>query len=445
MLPYKLDISSPLGMLIRLYWFGEALSLKETSAVFPAEILDGMLACGMLCGEHESVSPQCMLTHFGELLLACDSVRRAQTGSIADLVLGVSTPTSVLANCLIHLPNADVLDLGAGCGTLALTASRFARTVTAADINARALAFTEFNAALNGAGDIGTRCGDRFQAVPNQRFDLIVCNPPFFLTPNPRLLYTENPDELDSFVEGLAGTAPAFLKEHGFFQMLCEWVEFQTERWPNRLKKWVEHSGCDVLVLKAYEITPANYVLKRAAESASLCGETSEGTLVEHIEYFKQRNVEKIIGGLVTMRRREGRNWFLQEEMEDAPTEPAGALLLERFCAQDVLASMDDPDLLPAKPRLSKGVCLVQEAVQQNRAWKARTIYLERRAGLIRRLALDSTAADLVAKFDGLQPLNELINAAAKQNKWPKREAVDNCLRLVRKLASLGLIGFDPG
>jgi hypothetical protein len=252
-----------------------------------------------------------MLVPFGRLLLACDSVRRVQGGESVDLVLGVDTPTKILANSLITRSGAKVLDLGTECGTLALVACRSALSVTASDVNPRALGFTEFNAALNGIANLQTRLGDRFEPVEEEEFDLIACNPPFFLTPKARLLYTDNPAELDSFVEELARMAPRFLKQGGFFQMLCEWVELEDKPWRDRLKGWFKGSGCDILILKAYEMGPVNYVLTRAGESASLYGDASEERLLEHIEYFRGHCVGKVFGGLITMRRRTGENWLL--------------------------------------------------------------------------------------------------------------------------------------
>lgn len=189
-------------------------------------------------------------------------------------------------------------------------------------------------------------------------------------------------------------------------------------------------------------MSPPDYVLTRAAESASLYGDAQEDQLLEHIQYFRQRNVARIYGGLVTMRRRRAENWFLCDEMTDAPDGPIGGILQERFLTQDIVAS-DETALLSAKPRLSSGVQLVEESVQQGQSWNPKRIYLERQSRLPRRLAFNREVANFAGRFDGKRPLSALVEELAIQSKVPRDVAEKNGLKLIRKLSSLGLIAFD--
>jgi ribosomal protein L3 glutamine methyltransferase len=75
-----------------------------------------------------------------------------------------------------------VLDLCTGGGSLAvLAARRFAHaTVIGADLSADALALAAENVALHELADRVTLArGDLWAAVPGERFDLVVCNPPY--------------------------------------------------------------------------------------------------------------------------------------------------------------------------------------------------------------------------------------------------------------------------
>ncbi len=80
---------------------------------------------------------------------------------------------------LIHA-DAEVLDMGTGSGVCAVFAARHARRVVAVDINPGAVRCAGINALLNHLEHrIEVRHGDLFAAVAEERFDLIVFNPPF--------------------------------------------------------------------------------------------------------------------------------------------------------------------------------------------------------------------------------------------------------------------------
>ena len=80
---------------------------------------------------------------------------------------------------------ARVLDVCAGSGALAIRAARRAE-VTAVDVSRRAVAAIRLNAALNGVKVRALR-GDLLAAVPGERFDAIVSNPPYVPAPTDAL------------------------------------------------------------------------------------------------------------------------------------------------------------------------------------------------------------------------------------------------------------------
>ena len=84
---------------------------------------------------------------------------------------------------------STVLDLCTGSGVLAITAALCgARRVIAVDVSRRALLAVRLNAKLNGA-HVHTVRGSLFEPVHDQRFDLIVSNPPYLPS-----AYDELPD-----------------------------------------------------------------------------------------------------------------------------------------------------------------------------------------------------------------------------------------------------------
>ena len=89
--------------------------------------------------------------------------------------------TFLLAKNLSANDGERVLDMGTGCGILAVLAAEEASAVVAVDINPHAVACTRRNAELNGVKtEIEVRLGDLFEAVgAAEKFDVILFNSPY--------------------------------------------------------------------------------------------------------------------------------------------------------------------------------------------------------------------------------------------------------------------------
>ncbi len=434
--------NSRLNLLIRVFYLGEAVAISQAESLIPTELLRSLLTIGFLERDDDRLQPACMLTHFGELILASDSRRRVKAFA-PDLVLGTNQTTCLLAKCSMLRPGGKALDLGTGCGALALAAASCAESVIGTDINQRALDFGEVNAALNGLSNVSFLQGDRFEPVAGRRFDSIICNPPFFIAPVSGMLYSDNSMELDGFVKSLALSAPQFLEEGGVFQMLCEWVEFESESWQERLRPWFEQAHCDVHIWHGYEFGPVEYARKRALEQSQLSPESAATSLGKRISYLKERRVKGIFGGLISMRRRPGENWFWVEEMQKRPGGPVGDALRERFATLDILESNNEQTLLAARPRLAAEVRLVSEAAPQKGVWSVERTYLERADDLPAKMGLDAVVAQLAARFDGTETLERLLKQLASEQNAPLDRVIPEGLRVARRLGESGLIVLE--
>jgi len=79
-------------------------------------------------------------------------------------------------------PASRVLDLGTGSGAGAVAAARKGCRVVAVDINPEAVRCATINALLNHVeSHVETRQGDLFVPVADERFDVILFNPPFYV------------------------------------------------------------------------------------------------------------------------------------------------------------------------------------------------------------------------------------------------------------------------
>ena len=124
---------------------------------------------------------------------------------------------------------SSVLDLGTSSGAIALAiASERPRSrVTGVDISAPALDVAMQNSRELGLSHIDWRWGSWFAAVPGQRFDMIVANPPYIaaadpalekLTAEPQIALCDGATGLEA-LSAIAAGAAAHLHECGWLMM----------------------------------------------------------------------------------------------------------------------------------------------------------------------------------------------------------------------------------
>lgn len=135
--------------------------------------------------------------------------------------------TWLLAAHLRTRPQARgaVLDVCTGSGALAVAAALASATsVTAVDVSRRALLSARLNARLNGVR-VRTRRGSLLDAVPGERFDLIVSNPPYLPSPKeeagPRgeARHIEGGFDGRAFLDRLIDAAPEHLNPGGLLMV----------------------------------------------------------------------------------------------------------------------------------------------------------------------------------------------------------------------------------
>lgn len=183
----------------------------------------------------------------------------------------------------LHRADARVLDLCTGCACIAIATATFLpeTRVDAADLSAAALALAEENVALHGLGDrVQLYRSDLFEGLGQQRYDLIISNPPYVgademsslpgeYLQEPELALASGEDGLDIPLKILRDAA-SHLEDNG---VLIMEVGNSDERLQSVLPRvpflWLEfeYGGHGVLVLERREL------LRAAADIEQLCAE----------------------------------------------------------------------------------------------------------------------------------------------------------------------------
>jgi methylase of polypeptide subunit release factors len=398
--------AGPLTTLIELFLLGIEVGEREAEAALPLAIAE---ASGLVSVEARSVSALVRLTPFRGFLLASDKPAEGSPGLRSDHVMGITPSTLMLLNLTPTRPVGAVLDVGAGSGIQALAAARHAERVVAVDVNPRALAFTTFNAKLNGCGNIDCRHGSLFEPVPGERFDLVLSNPPFVISPDEALAFRDSGLQGDTISREIVLSAAAHLEEGGRAIVLVSWGLAREQPWEEPLRAWVESTGCDALLLHYASHDPLRHAAswnEPLARDALAYGDAIDRWL----EYFGTLGIEIVAYGAVVLRRRSGSNWIRCEDLGGASFGPSGDEVDRLLRTQDWLGVLPDDDaLLEERLRLVERHRLEQTLRCRDGAFAVADATLTLEQGLPFRAAVDGVSATLLTRLDGTRTLREAV------------------------------------
>lgn len=428
-----------LNTLLRWFWIGT--SVPTAAASVPSWFTDTALECGLLQESAANLVPTAMLVPTDEFLVASDHTSGIETVD-PNFVLWPNPTSRLLSRFTVRRPSRATLDLGTGNGILALAAAAYSQTVVATDLNPRAIEFAVFNARLNGIENIEFLTGDAFAPVANRKFDLIVTNPPFFITPAHRYLFCDNPLPLDELCRELIRRAPTHLNEDSYFQMLCEWAQVRGQSWEKRVAGWFENTGCDAWVMKGHTQDPSDYAQERIRETNTAL-DLDAKLYSTYMQYYRENKVEAIHDGIIVMRRRSGKNWVLIEEVPQTPREPFGDAVLQIFAARDFLEShASDEQMQTVKPQLSSHARLEQAFQQADGGWQGGALTLRLAKGFPFSVGVQPLVAEFLAGCDGKHTLAELVDALAGKVNAPPGQVARECLSVVRTLIERGFMSW---
>lgn len=425
--------------LVRLFAIGVPVSSEVAEKLIPEWVIQTCERAGLLVRKEGELEPTVMLSPMDPLMIAADRVLKWEEDP-SDLVLWPNPTTQQLFNFTIRQPVKSTLDIGTGSGIQALAATEHSESVVATDLNARAAEFTIFNAWLNGLDNIECLTGDALEPVKGRTFDLIVANPPFFITPMNELMYCENPMELDLFCRRLAREAPAHLNEDGFFQMVCEWVELKDQPWRDRVTEWVTDTGCDAWVIKQYTMTPSNYGSERARQRPCKNPAEEYSGFADWVSYYHTKQVIAIHGGLVAMRRRSGTNWVRVQDTPISLQNPIGDVILNGFASLNVARSITDEELIESMPKLAPEARLIEHFRQAGGGWCPALLKLEMALPMPKEMQLDPVVAQFIGQFNGSKSLRELVQILANDVKVDVERVARESLAITRKMMEEGFI-----
>jgi methylase of polypeptide subunit release factors len=434
---------TPLNTLIRLFLLGVSVSLREADAALQPLAVEEWVNAGFVEIGGEQVRGLLRVFPFDGLLCAMDPQELLEQGTGPDFVSGLTNSTAALICCNIRKPSRATLDLGTGCGVLAFLAARHSERVWATDVNPRALCMARLNARLNGLSGIEFALGSGFEPVSDQKFDLIVTNPPFIIGPLSRYTFRDSGMELDGFCRQLVALAPQHLEEGGFFQCELEWPVQHGEDWKERLSAWLRDSGCDALVLRTATTTWLEQAEETAVDTDVFDPEVQARLFGECAAYLEERGIESVGQGFITMRRRTGGapNWIQFEQASPEKMQPFSDAVLRVFETHDILDALSMEDLLETRVRMAPGLVFETGREWSGTEWSALNFRLRQPKGLCLQASLDSAMAGLVQRCDGSATLRQILGAMAAGLGVEFSAIAPGALAVIRGMMERGFLG----
>ena len=407
---------SPLETLVRLWSLQAPVSREDADRALPG-LVDVLVTAGMLeasGGEVRSlVDVRPCAADGSDRWVVSDLTPGLDGAPIAvatDHVLGISSASTSLAQLTVRQPFGSALDLGTGCGVQALHLADHVEHVVASDVNERALEMTRLNAALNGVR-VDVRAGSLFEPVAGERFDLIVTNPPFVVSPGvgERLVYRDSGLPGDEVVRRVVTAAPRHLNPGGWCQVLANWAHRRGEPWQERVGGWLAGSGCDAWVVQREVADLAEYV-ELWLKDAGVHGRPDYVRRYDAwLSWFDSQGIEAVGFGWLHLRRVDRTPVVALEEWPFEIEQPLGPEVADRARRTDLLAATSDDALLDR--RLVTRSDVRQESHGAPGADDPETIWLRQQRGMRRARQADTVEAGLVGACDGDLSVAQILDA----------------------------------
>lgn len=407
---------SPLSALVRLFTLGVEVPFDAVDAALPTLHGDGLVELGLAERAGADLHALADLRPYGDeehdWWVASDLGSAGRGAPMEpDHVVGIGGASLTLAAWTPRPQVRRALDIGVGCGVQALHLAGHADRIVATDVSERALGFARFNAALAGQ-DWDLRAGNLFEPVAGERFDLVVSNPPYVITPRrarvPLFAYRDGGRAGDGVVEDLVRGVAAVLEPGGIAHFIGNWEIHAHADWRDRWREWLQGTGLDAWVVQRGVQDPAQYAETWARDGGHLPGSWVHDELyAAWLDDFAERGVAGIGLGVVTLQRPlRSRPPFVDlVEVEGPVATPMGPAVLAGLAARTWLAEHSD-ELLDVAWVVAPDVTL--ESHRHPTAADPSVILVRQGGGLGLSRRLDTKTAALLSVCDG-----ELTAAAA--------------------------------
>lgn len=490
--PQDSDVAGyKVAVLTALFMLGEPVGAAALETALPRTGVAGALAIGLVVptqsasGEQRYAPAVDLRPHEAED--AHGSVRWWVASDLGELVtgqalapdhvLGIGRAGLTLAALTPRKPVETALDLGVGCGIQTLYLLRHVRQVVATDISTRALEFTAFNVALAGVDSarVQLRQGNLLEPVAGQRFDLIVSNPPFVITPpsvrQAGLPLMEYRDAGGPILPALVRGLEDHLNPDGVAVMLGNWEHREGTSWRTSVNQWIGKS-LDAWIIQREVQDPVEYAamwLRDGGLTPERSGVAFENALAAWQEDFDSRQVSGVGMGYLVFHAPsvaatsgpggtalEGQTapeepasdaaapgavvepWRVLEEVPTSGQRALGEHVAQVIAAHEALRGLDDAQVAALKLRTASGLSK-EEALTPTPVPTAPVIRQAEGFGRVIAVGMPEVAL-LSASDEGLLTVAQIAAAVASLTSEDPAAVLADMVAATRTFAHAGMV-----
>ncbi|WP_240795880.1 methyltransferase [Yimella sp. RIT 621] len=435
----------PLDVLIRFFTLGDAVPGELLDVAVPGLRSHGLRELGLLADDGRArfdLRPHADDTH--DCWVVSDLSELVTGGPLPDdHVLGIGGASTTLASWTVRRPAAGALDMGAGCGVQALHLGAHCERIIATDLSARAVEILRFNAVLNGERwDV--RSGSLFEPVAGERFDLIVSNPPFVITPRvagvPLFEYRDGGMVGDCLVRTVVQQVEAHLEPGGVAQLLGNWEVPGGTDWQDVVREWLAPTELDAWVVQRETQDPAEYAELWIRDGGHRPGtEAYERMYAAWLDDFDARGVASIGFGVITLQRpaTKRRRFQVLEEHRGPVASPVGPAVDAELAALTWCAEHPD-EVLDQNWRVADDV--TEERFAAPGADDPSVIRITQGGGLGRQLHIDTAISAYLSVADGDLTARQALVAIATLLERDERDLLERAQPIVTRLVETGFL-----
>lgn len=414
--------------ILRLFNIAETISMQSAQTLFGKSLLMNLIEAGLLGEDKDKIFSYFHIQiHKGLIFLSDYSLPQ---GTPHDLVLPVGPSGRYLEAITIRKKVDSALDLGCGCGLQTLLLAAHSTLVTATDINKRCLSLTALNARLNDIHNIELLEGSYFEPVHGRKFDLIVSNTPYVITPGKDKIYRDAKGNGDEAVLDVIRQAPEYLNEGGYAHLLATWLHKKRQLPEEPIKETVKQFAADTLLIYERSFSPAQYANDWVYDDIPRGTLGFYWTWLQWVLWYRRMGMERFAFGSITLRKRlSKKNWFRSETAQNIAGDSAGRHIHQLFLANDLEPSQ--LDLWEIK--------LVPNHLDIKRDKKGEVRRIRMKDCLVLSVKVSPFVGEVIGQLDGRRTLRQAWEKASSgQTTVPEKEA--DVLPILLKLIKNGYL-----